>query len=81
MEVLFSAETPGLWAKRSGRGVFVDLMVRTGMYDGAALCWKRGMRERVDDGRRKVGGRSAQLTGALGGIVVVVGCGVICGVV
>jgi hypothetical protein len=78
VDVLFNAGFPGLCAKRSGRGVFVDLMVRTDVYasdgrdDWAAFCCMRGMRERVDDGMRNAGGRSPQLRGVLGGIVYVV---------
>lgn len=58
VEVLFSAGLPGLWAKRSGRGVFVDLMVRM-VIEGATLCWCCWMRQRVGEGRRKVGGSMA----------------------
>lgn len=78
VDVLFNAGLPGLCAKRSGRGVFVDLIVRTEVYaiagrdDRVAFCGMRGMRERVDDGRRKAGGRRPQLRGVLGGIVDVV---------
>lgn len=37
VELLFSAGLPGWCAKRSGRGVFVDLMVRTQVYVNAGL--------------------------------------------
>jgi hypothetical protein len=66
VDVLFNAGLPGLCAKRSGRGVFVDLMVRTHVYAtdgrdvGAALCWIRGRSERVEDGRRNAGGSKPQ---------------------
>jgi hypothetical protein len=72
VDVLFSAGLPGLCAKRSGRGVFVDLMVRMEVYamhgDDGAFCWMSGRRERVNDGRRKAGGSRPQLRGVLGGI-------------
>lgn len=51
------------YAKRSGRGVFVDLIVRIDV---------REVRECVEDGRRKGGGRRLQLSGGLGGIVLLV---------
>jgi hypothetical protein len=44
VELLFSAGLPGVCAKRSGRGVLVDLMVRMHVYategrvDCVALC-------------------------------------------
>lgn len=78
MDELFNAGLEGLCAKRSGRGVFVDLMVRTDVYATlgrdvcAAFCWRSGRRERVDDGRRKAGGSRPQLRGDLGGMVGVV---------
>jgi hypothetical protein len=77
VELLFSAGLPGVCAKRSGRGVLVDLMVRMHVYategrdDCVALCWRRGRSERVDDGRRNAGGSRPQLRGATGGIIVV----------
>jgi hypothetical protein len=72
VEVLLSAGVPGLCEKRSGRGVFVDLMVRMhvcAMQGCEVDCWMSGRRE---EGRRKTGGREPQLRGALGGIVAVV---------
>lgn len=72
VDVLFSAGLPGLCEKRSGRGVFVDLMVRIEVYAMAScevcetFCW---MRKRVAEGMRKDGGSRAQLKGVLGGIV------------
>jgi hypothetical protein len=80
VEVLFRACLPGLWEKRSGRGVFVDLIVRMEVYAMASLedcepfC---RMRKRVADGMRKDGGNKAQLRGVLGGIVDVA-CGFSC---
>jgi hypothetical protein len=77
VDVLFSAGLPGLCAKRSGRGLLVDLMPRTHVYAthgrdvGAALCCRRGRSERVEDGRRNVGGRGSN-PGTLGGMVAVV---------
>ena len=72
-DVLFRAGFFGLWAKRSGRGVLTDLMVRMvtceGFESGAAAWGIRGSNDRVDDGRRKGGGRRPQLRGALGGIL------------
>ena len=70
-EVLFSAGLLGLWAKRSGRGVLTDLMVRMVVCEGFA-SGMRGRSDRVDDGRRSAGGRRPQLRGALGGIVLIV---------
>jgi hypothetical protein len=72
VEVLLSAGLPGLCEKRSGRGVFVDLMVRMHVCarQGCVVdCWTSG---RMEDGRRNTGGREPQLRGALGGIVGVV---------
>jgi hypothetical protein len=72
VDVLLSAGLPGLWAKRSGRGVLVDFMVRIEVYAMAGLehcgafCWTR---HRVADGRRKDGGSMPQLRGVLSGIV------------
>lgn len=68
-DVLFSAGLPGRWAKRSGRGVFVDLMVRMHVYEVAATAGCAGISALIDDGRRNAGGNSPQLRGALGGIV------------
>jgi hypothetical protein len=76
--VLFSAGVPGVCAKRSGRGLLVDLMPRVHVYatasrdDCVAFCWMRGRIERVDDGRRNAGGSRPQLRGAMGGIMGVV---------
>jgi hypothetical protein len=78
LEVLFSAGLPGVCAKRSGRGVLVDLMPRMHVYatagrdDCVAFCWRSGRSERVDDGRRNAGGSRPQLRGAMGGIMRVV---------
>jgi hypothetical protein len=69
VDVLFSAGLPGRWAKRSGRGVFVDLMVRMHVYEVAATEGCAGIKDRIDGGRRNVGGSNPQLRGALGGIV------------
>jgi hypothetical protein len=68
VEVLLRAGLPGLCVKRSGRGVFVDLMVRIEVCDmhGVAVFCKNG---RADEGIRKAGGREPQLSGVLGGIV------------
>lgn len=71
MDVLFSAGCEGWWAKRSGLGVLVDFIVRMVVCEGFG-SGTRGRRERVDEGRRNGGGRSPQLRGALGGIVLVV---------
>lgn len=70
VDVLLSAGLPGRWAKRSGRGVFVDLIPRMHVYDVAATepgC--AGIKVRIDDGSRNAGGNKPQLRGALGGIV------------
>jgi hypothetical protein len=76
VDVLVRASRAGWCAKRSGLGVKVDFMVRIDVYAMAGLdkiccafCWRR---DRADEGRRKDGGRSPQLRGALGGIVDVV---------
>ena len=65
------------WAKRSGRGVLTDLMVRMvvceGFESGAAAFGIKESSDRVDDGRRKGSGRRPQLRGALGGIVLAAG--------
>lgn len=83
VEVLVRAGTSGSWAKRSGRGENVDLIVRTEAYGGdivddgdgesceATNC---GSNEWADDGIRKGGGRRPQLSGVLGGMVGVVVC-------
>lgn len=62
------------YAKRSGRGLLVGLNLRVAFprIDVYAACVGadiRGRRDRVVDGRRKLGGRSPQLRGALGGMV------------
>ena len=78
VDVLFKAGLPFLCAKRSGRGVLVDLMVRTEVYatvgrnDCVAFCCIRGRSERVDDGRRNAGGKRPQLRGVFGGMLDVV---------
>jgi hypothetical protein len=71
VDVLFSAGFEGWCAKRSGFGVLVDLIVRMVVCEGLG-GGRRGRRALVDEGRRKGGGRSPQLRGALGGIVLVV---------
>lgn len=75
-DVLFRAGFLGLCAKRSGRGVLTDLMVRTVVCEGfgivAAESGIRGTKERVDDRESNEGGKQPQLRGALGGIVAVV---------
>jgi hypothetical protein len=70
-DVLLRAGFLGWCAKRSGRGVLTDLMVRTIVCEGAAQSGIEGSNERVDDGRKNDGGRMPQLRGALGGIVVI----------
>lgn len=57
-----SAGRLGLWAKRSGRGVLMDLM------DRRAVVARNGEEEVVEEGRRKGGGRRPQLRGGLGGM-------------
>ena len=72
-DVLFSAGFPGLWLKRLGFGVFVDLMPRVEVCDRhgrGAVCWMKRARERVDEGRRKDGGNWPHVRGVFGGIVV-----------
>jgi hypothetical protein len=70
VDVLFSAGLPGRWAKRSGRGVFVDLIPRMHMCEGAVMALGCvGNKVRIDDGRRNTGGSRPQLRGAFGGIV------------
>jgi hypothetical protein len=69
VDVLLSAGLPGRCAKRSGRGVFVDLIVRMHVYEVAATEGCAGIRERIDEGSRNAGGNKPQLRGALGGIV------------
>lgn len=72
VDVLFRAGFFGWCAKRSGRGVFVDFMVRMVVCEGFGR-WEEsgisGIRERVDEGRRKDGGKRPQLRGALSGIL------------
>lgn len=75
VEVLLSAGFPGLCAKRSGRGVFVDFIVLVDVYTMlgldvcATFCWVMGIRERVAEGRRNDGGSMPQPRAVLGGIV------------
>lgn len=73
MDVLLRAGLEGWWAKRSGRGVFVDLIVRMETCEGfgRGATGIKGIKERVDDGRRNEGGKRPQLRVALGGIVLV----------
>jgi hypothetical protein len=69
VDVLFSAGLLGLWLKRSGLGVNVDLMPRTHTYESAgvtAWCWARGIRAHVAVDSE---GKEPQLRGARGGIV------------
>ena len=60
-----SAGRLGLWAKRSGRGVLMDLI------DRRAVVARNGEEEEVEEGRRKGGGRRPQLRGGLGGMAAV----------
>jgi hypothetical protein len=62
VELSLKAGFVASYAKRSGRGVLVDLIV---------LIDVRGVRDCVEDGRRKDGGRIPQLSGGFGGIGVV----------
>jgi hypothetical protein len=73
VDVLLSAGLPGLCVKRSGRGVFVDLMVRmlVRVMDGDVAVVD-GRNGRMDEGSRKAGGSEPQLSGVFGGIVYVV---------
>ena len=57
-----SAGSLGLWAKRSGRGVLMDLM------DRRAVVARNGAEVVGEVGRRKGGGRRPQLRGGLGGM-------------
>lgn len=67
VDVAVRAGFRGSWAKRSGRGVLVDFIVRIDVMGDVRGI--RGRRVRVDDGRRKAGGSNPQLKGGLGGIV------------
>lgn len=66
VDVAPSAGFRGSCAKRSGRGVLVDFIVRIDVMDDVREI--RGRIVRVDDGRRKEGGSSPQLMGGFGGI-------------
>lgn len=73
VDVLFRAGLEGICANRSGRGVFVDLMVRTVVCDGLGEAVDNmSIEERVDEGNKKDWGERPQLRGALGGIVMIV---------
>jgi len=60
--VLLSGLFLGSWAKRSGRGAFVDLIARKGVMERRLA--------RIEEGSRNGGGSKPQLSGGLGGMVV-----------
>lgn len=71
VDVLSRGARLGLWVKRLGRGLLIDLILRwdAKVGDGSCATAAKQGRDGLDDGRRKDGGKIPQLRGALGGIL------------